>query len=230
MKKEPLLSVIIPAHNEERYISRPLSSLKKQTYGNFEIIVIEDTCDDKTGIIARGYGAKVIQVKTKNLPKNRNIGVKKARGEIIVFIDADVRISRDYLKKIVDSVDKGYISGRPNYYFDSNNVLIKNHLFFNNLLKMRYYPHTCFVLKKCFHKIGGYDESMNNWEDLDFSERINKIGRSCCIDAKAYNCERRFIKKGIIKEMLYEFTSPLLFFISYRLMKIKKTTNHGIIR
>lgn len=82
-------SVIIPAHNVEKYIGKCLHSVFTQTFKDYECIVIADACEDKTAQKARNYGAQVYEVDYHNEGLGRNLGIKKAQGEWILFIDAD---------------------------------------------------------------------------------------------------------------------------------------------
>ena len=94
-----LMSIIIPAHNEENYLESTIKSIK-QNKGNYELIIVCDNCIDKTFEIAKKYTKKVYRVNFKNISKTRNYGVKKSIGEILVFNDADTIISKNYLEQI----------------------------------------------------------------------------------------------------------------------------------
>lgn len=82
-------TVIVPAHNVEKYISKCLDSIYNQSYKDFECIVIADACSDKTASIAERYGAKVLQANLYNEGLGRNLGLDNSKGEWILFIDAD---------------------------------------------------------------------------------------------------------------------------------------------
>jgi glycosyltransferase involved in cell wall biosynthesis len=226
--KKPKISVIIPAHNEERYILRPLESLEKQSFKDFETIIVLDSCTDKTKEKCLSNGCKIIEVKTKCLGKNRNIGAKNSEGEILVFIDADVRVDDNYLEEIDKAVANGFLHGRPRYYNDSSNIFVEEQLYLSNLFKMKYYPHTCFVTKKIFDSVHGYPE-FYNWEDMVFSEKLRKY-KGCMIDSSAYNSSRRFDKNGNFKELFSQTSSICNYFISYKLLKKKDVPNYPPVR
>jgi peptidoglycan-N-acetylglucosamine deacetylase len=103
-----LISVIIPAHNEEVFIGKCLDSLSKQTLDKkfFEVIVINNASDDGTTRIARKYNVRVIGEKRKSVVLARQKGVDKAKGEIIVSADADTVYPSNWLKKIRADFDK----------------------------------------------------------------------------------------------------------------------------
>lgn len=93
-KQFPLISVIVPAHNEEKLIGKSLKSIRKTNYPNYELIVICDSCSDSTPKIAKKYSKKVFKVGFKNVSEVRNYGANKANGEIIVFFDADTLVGK----------------------------------------------------------------------------------------------------------------------------------------
>lgn len=117
-EKNPLITVIIPAYNSEKYIGRCLESILGQSFEDFEILVIDDGSTDKTGEVVKKYVAhddRIIYKKQKNMgvAKTRNKAVKMARGEFVAFIDNDDFIDKDYLEKLLprkgeDVVISGY--------------------------------------------------------------------------------------------------------------------------
>jgi cellulose synthase/poly-beta-1,6-N-acetylglucosamine synthase-like glycosyltransferase len=103
----PLVSVILPARNEEDYISKCLETLTAQDYKNFEIIAIDDSSEDKTGKIIEEFterDSKIIHVTAREKPQNwmgKNWacmeGFKKATGDIILFTDADTKFEKNVI-------------------------------------------------------------------------------------------------------------------------------------
>lgn len=89
IKKEPKLSIIIPAYNAEDTIGKLLDSVVTQSFKDYECVVIADSCTDRTAEIARSYGVKVIEANVHNEGVGRNIGIENTTGEWILFIDAD---------------------------------------------------------------------------------------------------------------------------------------------
>lgn len=105
MNSAPLISVIVPAYNVEKYIKACLDSLINQTYSNFEIIVVNDGSTDQTEEILRGYQSnpkfRIYSQKNGGLSAARNRGIKLANGELVCFIDSDDSVKSDYLEKLV---------------------------------------------------------------------------------------------------------------------------------
>lgn len=82
-------SVIIPAHNEEDEIRKPLDSIRAQSFTDYEVIVVCDDCKDKTKQIAEEYGAKVLEINAHSSGAARNAALEVAQGEWVLFCDAD---------------------------------------------------------------------------------------------------------------------------------------------
>ncbi len=230
MTATPRISVIIPAHNEENYLDRPLKSLASQSFRDFETIVVADACTDQTIAVAKQCPCRIIEVQNRSIGANRNAGAKEAKSQILVFLDADVRVSDRYLEQVAAAAAKGHTCGRPRYFFDSRDLIIRNYMMLHNLFRLPYYPHSYFVTKEVFTASGGYKEAMNNWEDLEFSDRVSKLGKTCMIEAKAWNSDRRFSRSGFWHHFLYEIYSPLRYLISYKLLRIKTTTDYPVVR
>src|SRR5262245_26214351 len=80
----PMISVIIPAHNEEAYLGRTLEALNQQDYAQLEIIVVANGCSDHTALIARNHCHRLVILSQKGLCVARNLGARIARGELLV--------------------------------------------------------------------------------------------------------------------------------------------------
>ncbi len=111
-----MISIIIPAHNEEHYIRVSLESIRRQKYREWEIIVVCDACTDRTAQIAKRYTKKVYKINKNNVSTARNYGAKKANGDIFVFLDADSIIASNLLFEIEKAIQKGWIGGVTKTY------------------------------------------------------------------------------------------------------------------
>src|SRR5436190_23944921 len=112
-----MISVIIPAHNEEKYLGTTLEALEKQDYGWFEVVVVANGCTDGTAHVARGRCQRLIVLSQKSLGVARNLGARMAKGEILVFLDADTLLDPSALKTIAQEFRKenaaGTLKGQP---------------------------------------------------------------------------------------------------------------------
>ena len=94
---KPLITIIIPIYNVEKYLSKCLNSVIKQDYKNLEILLIDDGSTDSSGKIADEYGTrdkriKVIHKENGGLSDARNYGLKLMTGDYVTFIDSDDRL------------------------------------------------------------------------------------------------------------------------------------------
>lgn len=99
----PVFSVIIPVYKVEKYISRCIESVLKQSFSDFELLLVNDGSPDKSGIICDEYAKKDQRIKVFHkenggVSSARNIGIKNACGKYIVFIDSDDEVERNYLE------------------------------------------------------------------------------------------------------------------------------------
>ncbi len=101
----PKFSIVIPVYNVERYLKRTLDSVFNQTYQDFEVIVVNDGCTDKSMNIAKKYKVKIIDNQRVGVSEARNIGAKQASGEYLLFLDSDDYWDKKLLEKINKSLD-----------------------------------------------------------------------------------------------------------------------------
>jgi len=95
-------SVVIPTYNRCEDLKRCLDSLEKQTYKDFEVIVIDNCSSDNTPSLLRNYHVKVIRDCTKNVSRLFNLGIQNATGEVITFINDDVEVSEEWMAALIE--------------------------------------------------------------------------------------------------------------------------------
>lgn len=202
-------SIIVPTLNEEAYLPRLLKSLKLQTFKDFEVIIVDGGSKDATVQKAKALGANVIHQKG-GIAKARNIGAAASKGEILVFLDADCAVPKDFLEKAkesLDSGDAGCLMGWPEplepSFFARMAYAFGWLLSLFNLTMPGYMG---FIVRRiAFELVGGYDENLIYAEDMDFQRRlsrITKIGHPK--DLIVYSSTRRWRgpKSGGPKEIL----------------------------
>lgn len=185
LKKDVKFSIIIPAHNEEKYIGKCLESISKASkllQNQVEIIVVLNRCTDKTEEIAKSYNCITVNNDDKNLSKIRNTGVERARGEIIVTIDADTQMNEHMLTKVVQNLSSGkYIGGGVTGKFErmSLGIFVSTMLLIGPLL-FKYGAISVGIFwcyKEDFKSINGFNEAMLMAEDADFAKRLKVWGK-----------------------------------------------------
>lgn len=161
----PLISVIIPGYNIERYVERCLQSLQNQVYENIEIILVDDGSMDETGEIFDKYARKdsrfkVLHQKNKGVSSARNSGLEMATGEWICFVDGDDYLDKDTFENIMLEIsDKGIDAVMFEHCTEYLNGNIEKHNvegtygFLNNKQAMKnIYYYAPFSWAKMFHR------------------------------------------------------------------------------
>ena len=106
MMKKPLVTVVVPAYNTEKYIDKCLQSLLNQSYREIEVIVIDDGSKDRTNEICKKYeqaDSRFLLISKKNtgVSDTRNVGIHHAKGKFIIFVDSDDYVTNDYIDTLV---------------------------------------------------------------------------------------------------------------------------------
>ncbi|MEK7572820.1 MAG: glycosyltransferase family A protein [Patescibacteria group bacterium] len=113
MKNKLLVSIVIPTKNSAAFLEGCLKSIKNQTYKNIEIIVVDNNSTDETKEIANKYRAKIYDYSPKvkkgtfDAPHKRNYGVKKAKGEFVYYLDADMELSKNVVEEALSLCKTG---------------------------------------------------------------------------------------------------------------------------
>lgn len=107
---KPRVSIIVPVYNIEKYIGQCIESILRQTYKNFELLLVDDGSTDSSGRICDDYSAVNSQIKTIHKPNGgltsaRNAGLEHAQGEWICHIDGDDWVMHDYLEKMISKAE-----------------------------------------------------------------------------------------------------------------------------
>jgi len=206
-----MLSIIIPALNEEENLKRLLDSIENQGLSSYEIIVADAGSEDKTKIIAKSYGSKIVE---GGLPaKGRNEGAKIAKGQLLLFLDADVYFEGEILPKVLKEFEKKKLKIATFCLTPSGSTSKKKQkiskfffTFFYNipiLLMEKILPHAAMgilIEKKLFKKLKGFNEDITLAEDHDLARRAGKLGKYGILKSGKLNVsDRRFQNEGWVK-------------------------------
>lgn len=176
------VTVVLPTYNEQRDVSKCLSSLFSQSYNNLEIIVVDDGSTDNSISEIKKFPVKIYKQSHQGPAKARNLGASKARGEILVFIDADMTFDKFFIEKLVRPILENKIIGtfsREEYVSNWENSWsrcwnINKNLRENKMLSSNY-PDTQLVfraiLKSKFNEVGGFDSIGYN-DDWTLSQKL----------------------------------------------------------
>jgi len=230
----PTLSVIVCAHNEARYLPACLHSLLAQSRPADEILVVNNASTDETGAVAAQIpGVRVVDESRKGLVVARERGRLEARGDILVYVDADCRAPLMWLER----VDRRFtadpalfaLSGPYRYYdwdwlgrtlirlYDvtlapATQLLVKRILRIGTI----FYGGNFAVRRTALDAIGGFDTAIEfHGEDTNLGRRLFAIGKvSLFHDCFLYTSARRYVVMGkgaVFRLYVRNFTSELLY-------------------
>ena len=182
-----MISIIIPTYNEEDVILECLNSLFKQSFKDFEIVVVDDGSTDNTWkVLSEVEGTrnniKLILGEHQGAGAARNLGVKSAKGELLVFVDSDMTFDRNFLKMLVKPIISGQSKGtfsKDEIVSNWNNIWSrcwnKNEGWVDKRRHPKNYPNTQNVfraiLKSEFDKVGGFTAGGYD-DDWSLSEKL----------------------------------------------------------
>jgi glycosyltransferase involved in cell wall biosynthesis len=178
----PLVSVIVPVYNGERFLGLTLQCIFDQDYRPFEVIVIDDGSTDRTAEVAQSFnGVRYFYQANQGPAAARNIGLQAARGELIAFLDADDLWETNKL-----SLQIGYHLAHPEVDYSFVKLVnflepgIEKPLWLRDdqlhVGQVDYSPDTLVVRKSVFDRIGGFDPAYRVGDDTDWFARAVDSG------------------------------------------------------
>ena len=182
----PKVSVIIPCYNQGQYIDEAVDSVLKQTYQDFEIIIINDgSTDEYTNKILKDYNkpkTKVIHTTNQGLASARNNGIKEANGEYILPLDADDKIGKEYLEEAIKIFDKisnvGIVYCKAELFEEVKGIWELPKYSLQQILLRNVIFCSAFFKKIDWEKVGGYNPNiLYVWQDWDFWLSIIELER-----------------------------------------------------
>lgn len=197
--KQSLVSVIVPTKNSQNTIDSCLSSIKKQSYKNIELIVVDNNSSDKTIQISRKYTDLILN-KGPERSSQRNWGARKSKGEFLFFIDSDMVLSKNVVREAVSLISSKDIKlvVIPEESFGIGFWSKCKSLERSFYLGVKWMEAARFFDRDVFIKFNGYDEKNTGTEDYDLPQRIkSELGEAT---------------EGRIKELIYHNEGNLKLF------------------
>jgi len=182
----PKVSVIIPCYNLGRFIEETVDSVLASTFTDFEIVIVNDGSKDEfTNKILDGFNkpkTKVVTTANQGVVKARNTAVLNSSGKYILPLDADDKISRDYMKLAVEYLDTnpptGIVYCNTEMFGAKTGPFILPDYSLQTMLSQSIIIVSAFFRREDFDKIGGWDPEMDYfYEDWDFWVSIIELGR-----------------------------------------------------
>ena len=188
------ISVVIPVHNSAGYLRRCLEALGASSVVPADTIVVDDGSTDNSGDVAREFGATVLTTGRQSGPaRARNLGVEVARGEIILFVDADVCVRPDTVGRVqrafaedleMDAVFGSYddAPASPDFISQYRNLM---HAFVHQTARREagtFWTGCGAIRKAVFEQVGGFDDSFKSIMDIELGYRLKRAGRRIILD------------------------------------------------
>ncbi len=211
------LSIIIPTYNEEEYLPKLLESIDSQDFNDYEVIIADADSTDNTVEIAKSHGAIITK---GGLPGvGRNNGARIAKGEILLFLDADCILTDNYINDTVSEfvnnnvgiaitqivpIEKGFINETTH---ELANIMTK--------AISQFKPHGagCYgmITYKTLHEqVGGFDEKLDFGEDTDYIERVTSISKFSILNKPRLLVSTRRIEKEGLADLTVKYAKSTL--------------------
>lgn len=178
-----MLSFIVPAYNEEKYLPATLAAMHaaaREAGIDYEIVVANDASADATAQVAAAGGARVVNVEKRQIAGTRNAGARASAGDMLIFVDADTQVSAPVVAAAVAAMRAGAIGGGAPVRFDRSPFWVR--ALMSVLLPVFFFAKWaagCFVFctLEGFEKAGGFDERYYASEEIHFSRALKRHGR-----------------------------------------------------
>ena len=208
----PILSIIIPTLNEEHYIEQCLSNVYNYATdrNQLEVIVVDSGSEDET---LKQLPNEVRVIKDESYKgykfKSLNRGAQVAKGEFLLFLDADTLLPKNYDQLIANAfVDKIVVGGAFEFSFDDRSLLLdiieKINRFRYRIRKSYYGDQAVFVRRDSFLSVNGYPE-VRLLESAKLCQELRKIGQLHLILNCVITSSRRFKEGGVLKVFFFDF-------------------------
>jgi glycosyltransferase involved in cell wall biosynthesis len=214
------VSIIVPTLNEENYIGSLLSDIAEQTKKAAEIIIVDGRSKDGTVSVVERFPNVDLLVGSPPVASQRNLGGRKAEGDVLVFLDADVRLPKTFLEDFLEGFERRQLDVACPLYVPYRSTLAINavHVFFNVMFVIfqKVLPsgagHCIVIKREVFQRSRGFDPGLT-FDDIELIRRLSKKHRFGIVDERLFVSDRRYKEHGVLQMFLRYLLMSLLFAI-----------------
>ncbi|MFK7811344.1 MAG: TIGR04283 family arsenosugar biosynthesis glycosyltransferase [Maribacter sp.] len=225
-----MISIIVPAHNEENNLKKLVPLLKKMGDDNsFEILIaLSSKNSDASEKLLQDFGVRFIKCTRLGRARQMNDAVKESIGDTIVFLHADVVPPKSFLTDIQDAFANGYEAGFFSYRFDKESFLLKINASFTGRdgIFTGGGDQCLFIKKEIFEQLGTFNEEQVLMEDFEFFNRMKRSKvRYKIIKNDLIVSARKYSKNSYVRVNLSNLLLMTLFKLGYPSKKLKSLHN-----
>lgn len=202
-----MVSIIIPTLNEADALPGTLRAVAGQNRA--EILVVDGRSEDGTAEIAEAFGARVIAASERNRAAQMNFGADHASASVLLFLHADTILPEGGLESIQHALrDERVVGGAFARRFDSGSAVLKVTCALaelrNRTIGWYLGDQGIFARTEVFNRLGGF-RRWERFEDLDFSRRLRRAGKTVTLKPGVITSARRFAQRGALRTTMRDF-------------------------
>ena len=212
------VSVVVPALNEERHLGNLLSDIERQTRRPQEVIVVDAGSEDATVAVAQEFAGVLVLRGERPVARGRNLGGLSASGEVVIFLDADVRLPEAFLERFVGDFTLRDLDVACPLYAprDSTPAVERFHEIFNLTTRalegvLPSGAGICVAVRGgLFRRSGGFDPRLK-FDDIELIRRLSRGRRFGIVGEPVFVSDRRYRERGVSRTILEYALMALLF-------------------
>jgi glycosyltransferase involved in cell wall biosynthesis len=213
------VSIVIPTLNEENYVGFVLSDIARQTRKAHEVIVVDGTSQDATASVVERFPGADLLIGGPPVANQRNLGGRKASGDILIFLDADVRLSEKFLEDFLERIEQRNLDiACPLYIPYRSTLLIKIiHAYINVVFVVlqKVLPsgagHCIAVKGEIFQQSPGFEPHLKVGEDVALVRKLSKRHRFGIVAKQLFVSDRRYKEEGVPRMLMKVLLLSIIF-------------------
>jgi glycosyltransferase involved in cell wall biosynthesis len=212
-------SIVIPTLNEENYVGFALSDIARQTRKADEVIVVDGRSHDATASVVERFPWVDLLIGAPPVANQRNLGGRKASGDILVFLDADVRLSETFIEDFLARIEQRDLDIACPLYMPYRSTLLTKgiHAYVNVVFValQKILPsgagHCIAVKREVFQQSPGFDPNLRVGEDVALVRRLSEGHRFGIIAKQLLVSDRRYKEEGVLRMLTKILVLSIIF-------------------